>query len=592
MADSSFFSSLGSASALLQVQLGLGLVLGAVGIAVSSSPDLRKHMDGATWESTLRAAAKAASPALLLTVFALIQAHAASPDILTSAGLLVSGAAVTLSAFIAVLGPIRGSSAPEEDGPAPFVTASRVLSSIQAFGQFVLIFGTLPSGSQLLCASLFVRLALTVQTVRAVSRALLLGASPVSKALRDMEPVLTLAPFLGGLALLDAMSWGPSGIMLTLLQPVVYCTLLVVMIAFVRLSLGAGIDSFGGPDLAFTFQLEGAVGSTVEAARAAIVFAIYAAMIFSLGRVLHGTFAVEMSMSGFSVQWGDPLASAAAKMSLLAIVTHFADFALGVLGSEEEHAQAANGALPINGVEVSGASAPAHLRDLTVTDYAKAVVTPAHTLLLGLVAARMSLPDPDKSGALNVAAMPFSYGFVLASMGVMMQVVLLIFFGIAHADESHASQPCFDTTGTVQWSVKSQVLGKIVEGFRLATVFLLEGGLLLGCIGLGPVPLAVGGFSTASALYLLSPAEARETGLMVVKVCTRSLGSSIETILEKQRQAQEAAAARKAAAVAKALEAESAPKHKTQAEKGSGGSGGPKQGAPAGAKKDGPKRKK
>lgn len=525
--DTSLTSTFGSAVVLLQANLGVGLLLGALGVAVSSSHEVRSQLEGKPWEATLRSAAKAVSPAPLLIAYALVQVRAAPADMLASTGLLVSGASVFLSTFLAILGPVLG---------ARFATASRVLHVIRAFGQMLMVFGRMPAGVELFCASLFIRAALAARSASAVSCALSLG----SDASEDVEQVVAMAPLIGAIALLDNMAWGPSGVMAVPFQASLLCTVLLGLVVAVRFGMGGSVTSAGRHAMDVQFE-----DGLFEGIRSKLVALIFVVLAFSVCRVFVGTFGIQVSTSSISIAWGDLLTASAAKVALLIVGTYIVSFVpAGPLDEAEEET---DGIPPINGMEVANGVSKTHGKGLGMLDYMKAIVAPAEVLVLALIAAQMGSQQETSLGAL-----PFKYGFILAALGVGLQIVSLLAFATANAGKKGA-EPCFDTTGTIQWAAED---GTLMFGLRSLTLLCLECGLLLGCLGLGATPMVVGFVTSTGALFVLSPAETRQTGIKVATLIWGSFTGGVEAIIEQQRAAQEAAAARRAAAVARTLEAE------------------------------------
>lgn len=560
-------SDLGSVSVLLQVQLGLGFVLGGLGIAVGASEAFAKQLAGSPWEATLRSAAKAVNAVPVLAAFALIQVQGATPDILTSVGLLVCSAAISLGTFLAILGPIVGAQG--------FPKASRILSSCCAFGQVSLVFGAAPTGMQLLCATGLVRAALVVQALGAVASAVSLRPGAVAEVLADLEPAVSFAPVLAGLALVDHAAWGPAGAILLPLQPAIYGGVYAGIVLFVRVTLGSRAAASRGPEfgLRLTSGSEGHAGKQVEAVGLANAAALYLATAAGIIRVLAGSLSIEASMTGISIGWSDLLLLAAVKLVALILGVYAIDFALACTsGQEEEEEEAeeppAEGD-PINGiiaVDRPVMQAPRG-RKPTIMDHLKALIAPAHTLLLALLAARLGVSDlsqyGDRDAVTSVAMAPFHYGFTLAAAAVGLQVIALLLFALAHSDMEHVPEPPFDVTGTLKWETKGTLPSRLGGGLRWVTLVLLESGLLLGCLGLGPIWWLLGGFTTVGVLYALAPPEARERAHGAAKVagaallaCGGSSFSGVEAFLERRRQEREAAAAQRAAAVGEALAAE------------------------------------
>lgn len=114
---------LGFAAALLQLQLGLGLVLAALR-SVSRGP-ASELLAAVPWERALRAAGAAAGRAPLLAAFALVQARGAATNRPASAGLMLATASVLLGALLAVLAPLAERRAAESEGEGEGVVPER-----------------------------------------------------------------------------------------------------------------------------------------------------------------------------------------------------------------------------------------------------------------------------------------------------------------------------------------------------------------------------------------------------------------------------------------------------------------------------------
>lgn len=577
-------AGLTSAAALLQVQLGIGFVLGALGIVVTSSQAVKKQLAGSPWEATLRAAAKAVSPVPLLVSSALLQAQAA-PDALASVGFMVSSTAVALGAFLAVVDPIMG--AQEEEATPRFLKANRVLNGCRAFGQVLLVFAALPEGTQLLCASCLVRAALAVQAVGAAAGVLCLASGgAVAEVLVELEPVAALAPVLAALALLDSSAWGPGGLTVLLSQPALFGVAHMALVVGVHF-LGGSVEDSDRPELDLRFSAQEA-GKQAEPVRIANAALLHLTIVLGLARVLVGTYGMEVTLGGIILQWGDPLAATAAALSALILGVYIVEYVLAAYNAEDPPVAKSNG-LHQEGSEAAEEPTQPE-RSRAAIDYLKAIVTPAHALLLAILAARMmnSTSDADldiMDRVSLVAVAPFRYGFVLAAVAVWLQVASFLVFAICHSDAEHMVEPPFHVTGTLQWQAKGALTNKLAEAVQWVTHALLEGGLLLGCVGLGPTTWFLGAISSMGFLYLAAPPEARLAADTTAKAmgsaalaCGGSWFSGLEALLEQRRQTQLAAAALRAAAVAAALEQESAPKGKAAAAaKGQGKGGASKQ---------------
>mmetsp|Transcript_46985 Transcript_46985/g.135355 ORF Transcript_46985/g.135355 Transcript_46985/m.135355 type:complete len:592 (+) Transcript_46985:66-1841(+) len=581
-------SGLGAASALLQAPLGVGIFLTGIGIGISSDAEVRKSLAGVPWESTLRGAARAAGQMPLLAAFALVQASGAAQDMFTSLGLAAAGTVAFLSTLLALL---------DLDAER----ASRALSAIGAFGGALLVFAAWPSGTQLLCASALLRAAVGVQAASAVARALKIGAGPTTEVLADLDVISGLAPALAGVALIDNSMWGAGTITTLPMQPSIFVLALLALVALARAALGARVI---GTELVFKLKVDGSTDKAWEPLRFAMCALVYLSMAAAFVRIALGTFRVEVSTSGFAIHWSEPLAAASVKLMALIFGIYAAELMVPALKSEAETTEEPDTAdPPINGMEMPSSSTAHGLgfgEPLPAIHYFKALAAPASVLLLAMVAMRMSTEnaasDDDESSFplfSMLLGMPFKYGFSLAGAGVILQVLTLAVYMIGKGGEG-CTEPPVDTTGTLMWQPHGGVAQKVASSVRFATLTLLAGGLILGCLGLGASTFILQGLVAAVAWYLKSSAEARQKANDVIAVGTSAMFSSVGEFLERRRLEQEAAAARRAAAVAKDLVAE------TASSKPAGGAGpgakgvkGPssKAGATSSEKKDGVKRR-
>jgi len=555
---------LGYASTLLQIHLGVGLALVGVGSALNQIPGLRKQLEGISWEAVLKTVAAAAGAAPLLATFALTQAVGAPSDVLTWAGLLVSTTALMLGALHVFLCPCFGLGIPEVnartgdisaaslvDGArlgGRFAALARMISSLRAFGEALLVLGALPAGAQLLCASVLMRAALALHSISGLSNALALGVPAAARV--DAERVVSAAPLIGSLALMDCVAWGSWSVLLAPAHPILYCAFANLL--QVGLALAARTSPNGAveePERA-EFDLQGSLSSAVDPLRRITVMGLYTAMGTSVVRIIMGTFGVAVSASGFSIQWGDPLFAGAAKMATLLLVVYGAEFALSA-------GKPKTPVLATNGCDGGHEGAEHHVAERApgAMHYLKATVVPVQSLVLAMIAAYLSAQQAPKDRTLGVAfaaaTAPFKFGFLMAAMGVGLQVVMLLLFLAGQG--SAPAPPPLDHTGTLQWQPEGEVALKVMAGARQATILLLEGGLLLGWIGLGlPLWLALS-LALGPVIYLLLPAEARQVARGVaaaslgsVKVVADCLASHADKYLKQREHARAAMQAQRA----------------------------------------------
>jgi len=543
-----FDAGLGCASTALQVHLGTGLVLMYVSSAVRTGKPLGKVLEGTCWHPALHKAAQASASAPALVAHALIQAYGSAMDQVSWLGLALAAAAVVLGAASAVLGPMMGAGAngiatngvngahhAEPAKPKPLKTSalSRVCSALLGSALALLIFGNIPSDVRLLSAAAFVRLALSVRAAGAFIYAVSPNGSNAAM-LVDVEKIIDLAPLVSCLALFDYNSTGATSVTAALFQPVVYCALLglaqanLVLLKHALFGTAASDQPAAGLDLSFSLDTKAQGGPQAPPALERLLrlaqAAFYTASAVAVGYALRTSFNVTVSTTGFSVAWGgSPLFGAACLLQALIVGVFAAEFLSLRLASS------AKKDVP-NGVEAAGPGLAAYL---------KAVVAPAQALVLALlVSSRVQMV-----GKLSFMALP-RYGLIAAVAGVTMQVVLLLLFALAHANDYPPKEPSVDCTGTLEE-------GGLV---RALTLCLLQGGIALGIVGMGFVGWLAAGAVCGPLVYLVLPKAARHgiNSALVALVSTllAQLGDTFSVVgdlLEKQRAAREARRAKQAA---------------------------------------------
>mmetsp|Transcript_72379 Transcript_72379/g.151043 ORF Transcript_72379/g.151043 Transcript_72379/m.151043 type:complete len:564 (+) Transcript_72379:113-1804(+) len=520
-------SAFGGASVLLQAQLGTGLVLTCFGAAVSKSADLRKQLEGCRWEQAVATAASSVSSGSLLATHALIQVKGANSDILTNSGLGIC----TLASLGSLIAQTTGGG-----------KATKACEGIKGVGMALLLFSQLPSGIELLTASAFIRAVLGCQSVLALSSACSKGACNVCSTLAEVDPLLSLAPIIGALALLSNIAHGPASILMLPFQASLPCLALLALLLALRLALGASsVESTA--KYALDFKVEGSgVATSFQKLVSAIVSGILLLMALSLAWAGCGIFKFSLSTTGLTLQWGDLLVAAAASVMLLLIGTHVGGFAFGKIAPEAQEPESS----PINGIEVSNGAVTAFGgKSLGLMNFMATIVTPTEPIALSMLAMRLS----DEESESGILFLPFKYGFVLALAGVVMQVVSLFMFFAAAA----GAPPTFDATGTVLWEGK-EAEPKILSTLRSLIFLCLSAGLFLGCLGLGFFTFAANFAAVAVALMVLAPPSTREKVLQVGSIVLGVLFSSLDAFLQAQRAARAAAESARAAAAAKALE--------------------------------------
>jgi len=542
-------AGLGCASTVLQVHLGTGLVLMYVSSAVRAGKPLGKVLEGTCWHHALHKAAQASASAPALVAHALIQVYGSAMDQVSWLGLALAAAAVVLGAASAVLGPMMGAGAngiaangvngahhavPAEPTPPKTSALSRICSALLGSALVLLIFGNIPSDVQLLSAAALVRMALSVRAAGAYIHAVSSKGSNAA-LLVDLERIIDLAPLVSCLALFDYNSTGATSVATALFRPVVYCALLglaqanLVLLKHAFFGTAAAGQPAAGLDLSFSLEdtraQEGPQGPpALERLLRLAQAAFYTAAAVAVGYALSTSFSVTVSTTGFSVSWGgSPLLGAACLLQALIVGVFAAEFLFLRLASS------AKKDVP-NGVEAAGPGLAAYL---------KAVVAPSQALVLALlVSSRVQMV-----GKLSFMALP-RYGLVAAVAGVTMQVVLLLLFALAHANDYPPKEPLVDCTGTLEE-------GGLV---RALTLCLLQGGIALGIVGMGFVGWLAAGAVCGPLVYLVLPKAARyginSASVALVSTLLAQLGDTFSVVgdfLEKQRAAREARRAKQAA---------------------------------------------
>jgi len=294
--------------------------------------------------------------------------------------------------------------------------------------------------------------------------------------------------------------------------------------------------------------------------------ALRAAMAVAGLRALAGAIHVEGSSARLAVQWGEPLIAAA---SLLAVLLIGVEIARGSAGKDAS----------ADGAE----DAP---KTVSAMELAHAIVLPAGGLLLAMITAHTTTPEA------SIFELPFKFGFAFAAGAVWIQVALLV--GHSMMGGKEADVPV-DAIGTVSPKTKQHSAKRSMESIQTGVLILLQGGLLLGCLGLGFLSLVAAGAGTVGAMYALATAEGRERAHKIATEVGAGIGSCVGDMMEKRRLAAEAEAARRAAAIAEALEHAEKKKSKVAGiEKASApqtAAGAGAAGAPKGGKKEGGKKK-
>lgn len=585
---------LGSASTLLQLifacnilQMGLGTALSA-GAPSAASGTQTASLRNSRWRETLGRAQLNPFQVLLMAVFALIQARGGCTDFITLVGLTASTASFLFSSLLVLV--IAGfgdadAELPEVSSAGDVLVEMRegdsrkwrllakggpaLLGVLRALAQLLLLFAAAPKGLGLVCASVFVRLALVLSAVGSWGLHLglpSLGALAAARA--DAERVaVSTASLVGSIALLDHIAWGESSLMLAPLQPVLYCTLAGVAqigLIFVVHLTGQGRVQEGDfkPELDFKFALvedeDGNTSTGVESLRSVSVVALYLSLALGVGRVVAGTFGVEPSLSGMCIRWGEPLTATA----VLLMSTLYAAYCLEYFIVSDSSSKEASSVAEVEEEERAAAA-------LGPMDFVKVVLSGARFTIPALVALQASLPaaavatgeDESWTTALAQQAfkVPFMYGLILVAFALMLQVAMVVLFAAWHADVTPFPQPPFDCTGTINWEPESAVARKAAACIRTLTVTSLFAGLTLGWCGLGVALWSVLLVVLFPLVYFMLPSESKQIVGDVLSIFAHGLGFAgrwVEAITANWREASEAAAAAKATKKAAVLEQE------------------------------------
>jgi hypothetical protein len=568
---------LGFASVLVQASLGIKFGMAAISTAVCSSSTIRQKMDKYNWQTLLSALNQALAHAPLLAVFGLIQARGKSSDVVSFFGLGVACTSMFIQVLIVILVPAFGAEVPEVDrftgdiitlslGQSKWVVPAKMLSCMRALAEIGLIFGSTPASLQLFCASAFVRLSFAVFGIGSLGAALgLPSLGSFSEARADAEHIVSVAPILGGLALLDHIAWGSDSLLAAPLQPVVYCTLFamaqVALIFVVRMALEAGVNLASKRALYFSFNLEEGMESRVCVVRQMTMSGFCLGLAMGIVRVVVGIFGVQVALSGITVTWREPLVACGTLM----LAVHFAvlcmEYFVGKMADEVAKIENAP-------VEASASDEKPEISVTFVPDIPSETGEYLKALVLAFVAVHTALPppvdydviDPDPFDfVVNFAVAPFRYGFLLAAVGVCLQVATLAFFSMSPP----TSAAVVDCTGTMHWDKDSNTGTTGATFVQYTTLVFLELGLFLGCIGMGGYIWAPVFFVIVPLIMLLLPSESRQALFDVLSISTCIMGyfgssvfAKLEAFYLSRRLASEAAASRRAELEAVSLETE------------------------------------
>mmetsp|Transcript_31637 Transcript_31637/g.87340 ORF Transcript_31637/g.87340 Transcript_31637/m.87340 type:complete len:649 (-) Transcript_31637:157-2103(-) len=591
---------LGFCTTLLQLHLGVGLLITALGI-VNSSPSfaqLRDAKEGRaarlqTLQVVLHGMAAAAESTKLLAVFALIQARGRASDVVTFVGLcLVTGAVLscTLLVFLVTsfvgdvveVNHFTGDVATGTLASRRFVVLAKLLSVARAIGQFLLCFAAPPAGVQLLVASAFVRVAFAAQALGSLGRALgLPGLGALSEARADVERMVNAFQIVGDLALLDHIAWGPSSSLFAPLHPVLYCATAglahVGLVGAVHVGLLGKLENMPKAELDFRFTLPedeevGRQGARAESIRRCIVFAFYVAMLFGIGRIVVGLLTVTVSATGLSLRWGEPLVAVATFLALLRFVVYSTEYGVAQFADGKGEGNVAAAVVQEN-PEVSTETTP----ELEVTSpgilpYLKCILMPGCSIALAMMAMHTTLSVEDDFAdfgaeplafVFGIGAPLFRSGFVMAAFAVVLQVVMLLAFALRHLDTTPAPEPTFDCMGNILWEPSNKMASKALTFVRRAAVALMVLGLLLGLLGMGVFYWAVALLVAGPLVYFILPPVVQQAVGDVFGIFASTFGwcggwawSRCESWLVGRRVRMEAAAAERAMQKAFALEKE------------------------------------
>lgn len=365
--------------------------------------------------------------------------------------------------------------------------------------------------------------------------------------------MLTLAPVLGALALLDHIAWGSASPFSAPVQPILYCTvaclILVNLVFLMRKCFNLGVvDSARSAEFDICFVgVDHGASHHVEPFRRLTVLILYAALFLSGFRVLTGFFTLEISTTGFAISWAEPFVATAALLSSLSTAVYLGDY-----------------------VSAQLLERPIANEQARIMETMKAITMPTQGVTMALIATHVTTTSYIKLDPLDamLSSLPLKYGFLLTAAAVILQVVLLTVFAAC----SGGTTPTFDGIGTVQWDTGSKSESKTAMWLQVTAVALLEGGLLLGVASLGVSLWLLVCLPVVPFVILFMPPEFCQGLWITLRFCLSAvmrimttMWSWFESFITQRRLAQEASSAQQATEKAAQLEAEIAAQARAQA---------------------------
>jgi hypothetical protein len=541
-------------TALLQLHLGLGFVIAIVSYAVGVSTELRERLSAVPWHGAIKAVEAAAAPLLLLSAYALVQLQAQAMSFLHVVALIVAGSSVLGVTLFTALVPICGGDVPEVDAVSGDVTEAgeespqslpkftrflRFLSVVKALGQLLLLSASFPGveHSHLVCASALARLALFAEAVGAISLALGFKDGVVTPTCSDVVKVLRSTTLVSGLAIMadigiskhmangTDMGMVSGSIWALPFQPIFYCA--VGLYSLVGITLVLDI-SCGGRCLA---------GSAADKRVATIEYAgkgvLVIGLLTSIVWIAMDTFDVRVQpkWTGLSVEWGEPLVAIAVTIASLAFLAELVDFFF--YRTSDEASPAIEGK----------ATCEKRSAFSGIAEEMETITSRASCLILALLATHITVarcPAESLDAYLMALTSPLRLGFLLCSVVILMQIVLLVAFRFSSRDSE--SDAIMDATGTIMCDSAKHISQ------------LLAVGLGMSIMSMGVSVCAVVGVVIIGLVYLFLPQQGKATIIEALgwiatglKSCFGVIGRRVDEFLEQRRKIAEAKAAERAA---------------------------------------------
>jgi len=299
--------------------------------------------------------------------------------------------------------------------------------------------------------------------------------------------------------------------------------------------------------------------------------------------IILGTYELSVSQSGINIQWGEPAIATAIVLAKLILLNHVLEFfapeaaeatspdvaAEATNHNHNEEHEAGEDLTDGNAEAAEPASVPqaASASQAGVSESMKIITSRAPGIILGLVALQMGSAETSSVGLLNrfltAFSVPFRVGFPLCAAAMVVQVFMLLAFAAYHCEVAPRPEPPLDATGTLQWEPESETGRKVVGNIRAIVLLELQGGLVLGVLGLGLLPLIIIKLAFLVIVYPCMPKQGKSNVLEAIgwkifffKSCLGAIGTQLEAHFAERRRISEAAAAQQASEEADRLAAE------------------------------------